>query len=95
MSIPEWQREAARAVPTSVIKEIVAENRGAPGDRGRSPIVHEGKARPNAAVTVPYAKDPPGYRYIDAMLSSQDQADRQDRILEAARRLAAMKGLGR
>jgi hypothetical protein len=96
MSIPEWQRNMSRAVPTGMLREIVAENRVAPGARGRSPIVHEaGEARPNRAVVTPYAKDPPGWEIVSRMMDRQDEVDRQDRILAAAKRLAEMKGMVR
>ena len=83
-------------MPTSVVRDLVADFRVSPQSRGRSPIVHEpAEARPNVAVRVPYAKDPPGYDVISRMMDRQDEIDRQDRILEAAKRLAAMKGMMR
>jgi hypothetical protein len=90
--IPEWQRDMARAVGTGMLREIVAEQRVAPGDRGRSPIVHEPVERPPArAVVTPLPKDPPGYRIIEAMMDVQDARDRADRLIEAARRRAALQ----
>jgi hypothetical protein len=96
-NIPEWVNDMARAVPSGMIQEIVRENRVAPGDRGRSPIAHEAVERQPAqpARVVPYPSSPPGYRYIDAMLNVQDEADRQDRVLAAAKRLMVMKEMGR
>jgi hypothetical protein len=92
MSIPEWQRDMSRAVGTGMLREIVAEQRVAPGERGRSPIVHEaGEARPNRAVVTLLPKDPPGYRNIEAMMDAQDARDRADRLIEAARRRAALQ----
>jgi hypothetical protein len=92
--IPEWQRDMARAVGTGMIREIVADQRVSPGSLGRSPIVPE-EARPNRAVTVPFAKDPPGWEIVSRMMDRQDEMDRQDRILAAAKRLAALKGMVR
>jgi hypothetical protein len=89
--LPEWQRDMARAVPGSMIREIVAENRVSPQARGRSPLVHEdGEARPNVAVSVPYPTSPPGYDHISRMMDEQDRLDRQDRIIAASRRRAAL-----
>jgi hypothetical protein len=91
MSRPEWQRDMARAVGTGKLREIVAENRVSPQARGRSPIVHEaGEARPNPAVVTPYAKDPPGWNVIQQLMDAQDAQDRADRLIEAAKRRAAL-----
>jgi hypothetical protein len=88
----EWQREMARAVGTGMLREIVGENRKAPGDRGRSPIVHEAvEPRPNVAVHVPIPKDPPGYSIISKMIDAQDRQDFADRLIEAAKRRAALQ----
>jgi hypothetical protein len=97
MSIPTWQKEAAAAVPTSVVRQLVADFSVSPQSRGRSPIVREAvEARPaQAARVVPLPKDPPGYDVITKLLDHQDEIDRQDRILAAARRLMEMKGMVR
>ena len=92
MSIPEWQREAARAVPTSLVRQVVEDFKVSPQSRGRSPLVQErDEARPaQAARVVPLPKDPPGYEIISRMLDAQDQRDRADRLIEAAKRRAAL-----
>ena len=82
---PEWVKDMARAVGTGMIREIVADNRAG----GRSPRPEE--ARPNVAVTVPFAKDPPGYDVITKLLDAQDARDRADRLIEAAKRRAALQ----
>jgi hypothetical protein len=92
MSIPTWQKEAAAAVPTSVVRQLVADFSVSPQSRGRSPIVREaGEPRPaQAARVVPLPKDPPGYEIISRLLDAQDQRDRADRLIEAAKRRAAL-----
>jgi hypothetical protein len=91
MSIPEWQRDAARAVPTSVVKDIVADFGVSPQSRGRSPIVHEPvEPRPNRAVVTPFAAHPPGWEIVSRMMDHQDAQDRADRIIAAAKRRAVL-----
>jgi hypothetical protein len=90
--LKRWEREAAAAVPTSVVRDLVADFRVAPGDRGRSPIAHEaGEARPSAAVRVPHPEDPPGWGIIARMMDHQDAQDRADRLIAAAKRRAALQ----
>ena len=89
-----FERDAAAAVPTSLVKAIVADQRVSPADAKRGMIGAEptgpDRRGPDGGGFRPFAKDPPGWNVIAGMMDAQDAQDRADRLIEAARRRAAL-----
>jgi hypothetical protein len=74
----EWELDAERAVPTSLIRDIVSDAyRGIAQSTSMIPDRQRSQDRPRAASggTVPI-QPPPGINYIDRMCEAQDRIDR-------------------
>jgi hypothetical protein len=74
----EWELDAERAVPTSLIRDIVSDAyRGIPQTTSMIPDRQRAQDRPRAASggTAPLTP-PPGINYIDRMCEAQDRVDR-------------------
>jgi hypothetical protein len=91
LGLPEWMVQAAEAVPTSVIDDLVADARRSwfiqakPGPK---------PARGNGFVEPSPLKPPPGVEWCDRLMDVQDRADLADRLreeMERRRTLAALK----
>jgi hypothetical protein len=75
LGIPEWQLEAAEAVGTNVLDDIVADSwRSYTAPAKPEPVRGTGWVDPAPL------KPPDGIAIIDRMMDVQDQRDRLDRI---------------
>jgi hypothetical protein len=77
-NLPEWAVDAERAVPTSLIRDVVSDAyRGISQSASMLPphMRSEDKPRPASGGTVPI-QPPPGINYIDQMCEAQSRADR-------------------
>jgi hypothetical protein len=89
LGLPEWQLDAAEAVPTGVIDDLVADSR-------RSWFVSAPPAEPvrGTGWSEPAPLKPPdGINYIDAMCEAQDRQDKLDRLqaeMERRKTVAAL-----
>ena len=84
--IPEWQLEAARAVPDDVVRSLVEDFRRGPAQpssplkqSGRTVEVNRGSGWQDAAPL----SQPPGIKIMDAMMDQQDKIDKAERIKKA------------
>ena len=90
--IPEWQLEAARAVGTDAVRDIVADSRRGSVHEPRSIMPEGANAKPapkgNGWVTPPQVGDwsPPGERFMNQMMDAQDARDRAELARELATR---------
>jgi hypothetical protein len=74
----EWELDAERAVPTSLIRDIVSDAyRGIAQSTSMIPDRHrsQDRPRPPSGGTVPI-QPPPGIEIIDRLCQAQDRADR-------------------
>jgi len=87
LGVEPWQLEMARAVPDSVMRDIVNDFRRGPPER--SSIAAEGESKPRlgaVAVERPLGP-PPGVNLCDRLMDLQDRIDRagRERMLARAR----------
>ena len=89
--IPEWQLEAARAVPDDVVRSLVNDFRSGPSLPSsmaqKSPTPEE--KRPS--FTEPAPLDVPGIRYVDQLCDHFDQLEKAERIKKALELAAISK----
>jgi hypothetical protein len=76
LGIPAWQLEMARAVPTSVIQDIVADNRRA---QELKPLSEEVAQKPRGGWVDPAPlAPPPGIQYVDRIAAHFERLDRAE-----------------
>jgi hypothetical protein len=83
LGIPEWQLEAAEAVGTNVLDDIVADSRRSWTIQAKpspEPVRGSGWVEPAPL------QSPPGQRWIDMLMDEQDRQDKLDRIAAEAQR---------
>jgi hypothetical protein len=80
LGIPVWQLEAARSVPSDLIRDIVADSRNAsgPSSIAASPSQAVGERGTGWAKDTPLAP-PPGVAILDKIMDVQDAFDRRER----------------
>jgi hypothetical protein len=78
-----WAQRAAKAVPTDLLRDIVADSRRGP--TAPSSMISKPEAQAAPAIgkrgwidAVPLPSSPPGMRIIDRMMDQQDRMDRAD-----------------
>jgi hypothetical protein len=100
LGIAPWMLDAAEAVGTSVISDLVADSRrdsvsSAPNPVtrtvGQAPEAREGSGGRGWANATPL-EPPPGVNYVDALCDAADRADRADRLRQEMERRRALGG---
>jgi hypothetical protein len=81
LNIPEWMLEMAQAVPTDLIRDIVADSR-----RSWSVEAKPQPARGSGWVDPIPLGPPPGDRWVNAQLDAADREWRADRLREEMER---------
>jgi hypothetical protein len=94
MGLQPWQLEAAEAVPTSLIQDLVADARRS------SPVAPSSPAAPvqrggSGWVEPMSMGPPPGQRWVDAQLDAADRADKLDRLREEMARRETLAALSK
>ena len=74
--LQEWQQDMIRAVPDSLVRDLVSDFRRGPSVRSSlaSSVQSEKPRAPSSGTTE--VKPPPGINYIDQMCEAQDRIDR-------------------
>ena len=100
LGLQAWQLEAARAVGTDLIADIVRDHRrgvhqvssplaSTPDPRVITEpvgVITSGPVNRGWVDAAPLPDSPPGYQHIDRMMNAQDARDRAERVAELARR---------
>ena len=92
--VPEWQIDAARAVPTSLMQDIVHDNRAPTGPSAQGIIpssqqVSNVRTGGGSGHVVPLGP-PPGINHVDAIVEADTARQRADAIIEEGKRRAAL-----
>jgi hypothetical protein len=85
--IPEWQLEAARAVPDDVVRSLVSDFRRGPSPPSSIAAKPATPDEKRPSFTEPAPLDVPGIRYVDQLcdhFAKLDQAERIKQALEIA-----------